>query len=735
MTKTGNATSYALRGLLVILVALGSLAPVTPSIASRGNPPGPAPRSQAAGVQSDDASGPAPLRAEATAFATAVYLRQRAVLDAVAEFDSSLDAIIRASDDALQPDGSHPDVNFPDPPCRWWLDFRPNRDLTRQAAISHPVLVSRQTEAYVALTRAMCELDRFTMPDDIPATPDSLRLASEVNRWNTWAFEASPYYVTPLNDPAHLRAQASEVRTRLGYLHDRFSDALSGFNGGLVDRKSGQNRLWIGLGSGDIDEIIPLAAWPDPAAQYRMAYEIAVGASSVGHADRVAQYLADQSRRNRIRQAVGNRTSNPASWTYFGATPLPVRAGTDPDSPIVGTLEPGDLVELGVLPGGDGDSPGNAPPGYPVEVVLATGQGQRGFVTPTHQAPFPERTFVAGPEVGADLEVEALLTCIRATAPSSYPCDDWSPWHTMGRPDHLAVNAAVVAKIASTPAVAERVLAQAGLDAFHDRVVRAVTDRVANQPWDIYVGDAPLTVRADTNEDGRVIATIMPGDRMEVLGAIPVISGPGTFVSVQMCCEDPVTARTGRLVKVVRVRIPASGHSGGADGYVVDQDFSRYSDGKESSLLTVGRSQRWFGLELADVPVNTDRAVRAFLETSDEDYADVEAILDGPELPVPLLAVSSIRKFPLGAANQNGVDRTINLFDLRTGAHFQVIGAHKGSGWIVAHFDHAGFDLIAARHTSFDGRCCRSLLSVTSYRWDGSSFEEVSTVVMLFRGN
>ena len=104
MTKTGNATSYALRGLLVILVALGSLAPVTPSIASRGNPPGPAPRSQAAGGQSDDASGPAPLRADAMAFATAVYLRQRAVLDAVAEFDSSLGAIIRASDDALRPD-------------------------------------------------------------------------------------------------------------------------------------------------------------------------------------------------------------------------------------------------------------------------------------------------------------------------------------------------------------------------------------------------------------------------------------------------------------------------------------------------------------------------------------------------------------------------------------------------------------------------------------------------------
>jgi len=138
---------------------------------------------------------------------------------------------------------------------------------------------------------------------------------------------------------------------------------------------------------------------------------------------------------------------------------------------------------------------------------------------------------------------------------------------------------------------------------------------------------------------------------------------------------------------------------------------------------------------LADVPAVTDRAVRAFLETSNQDYADVEAILDSPQLPVPLLAVSSIRKFPLGAANQNGEDRTINLFDLRTGAHFQVIGAHKGSGWIVAHFDHAGFDLIAARHTSFDGRCCRSLLSVTSYRWDGSGFEEVSTVVMLFRGN
>ena len=718
MTKTGSdATSYALRGLLVILVALGSLTPATPSIASRANPPGPAPRSQAAGGWSDDASGPAPLRAEAMAFATAVYLRQRAVLDAVAEFDSSLGAIIRASDDALQPDGSHPNLNITDPPCNW-LDFRPHRDMAVQAAISHPALVSHQTEAYVALTRAMCELDRFTMPDDIPATPDSLRLASEVNRWNTWAFEAFPYYVTPLHDPAHLRAQASEMRTRLGYLHDRFSDALSGFNGGLVDRKSGQNRLWIGTGAGDIDEIIPLAAWPDPAAQYRMAYEIAVGASSVVHADRVAQYLADQTRRERIRQAVGNRTSHPSSWTYFGDTPLPVRAGTDPESPIVGTLEPGDLVELGVLPGGDGDSPGNAPPGYPVEVVLATGQGQRGYVTPSHHAPFPGRTFIAGPEVGADLEVEALLTCIRATAPSSYPC-----------------NASVIAKNASTPAVAERVLAQAGLDAFHDRVVRAVTDRVANQPWDIYVGDAPLTVRADTNEDGRVIATILPGDRMEVLGAIPVISGPGTFVSVPMYGDDPVTARTGHLVKVVRVRIPASGLSGGADGYVVDREFTRYSGGKGSSLLAVGRSQRWFGPALADVPAVTDRAVRAFLETPDHDGAHVEAILDSPALPVPFLAISSIRKFPLGAANQYGEDLTINLFDLRTGAHFQVIGADKGSGWIVAHFDHAGFDLIAARHTSFDGRCCRSLLSVTSYRWDGSSLEEVSTVVMLFHGN
>ena len=734
MTKTGNATSYALRGLLVILVALGSLAPVTPSIASRGNPPGPAPRSQAAGGQSDDASGPAPLRAEATAFATAVYLRQRAVLDAVAEFDSSLGAIIRASDDALQPDGSHPNANITDPPCQW-MDLRPHRHMAVQAAISHPALVSHQTEAYVALTRAMCELDRFTMPDDIPATPDSLRLASEVNRWNTWAFEAFPYYVTPLHDPAHLRAQASEVRTRLGYLHHRFSDALSGFNGGLVDSKSGQNRLWIGPGSGDIDKIIPLAAWPDPAAQYRMAYEIAVGALTVGHADRVAQYLADQSRRNRIRQAVRNRTSHPSSWTYFGDTPLPVRAGTDPESPIVGTLEPGDLVELGVLPGGDGDGPGNTPPGYPVGIVLATGQGQRGFVTPTHQAPFPKRTFVAGPEVRADEEVRDIVRRIIASAQSSDPCDERAKSSAKERPDFNASSAYVVARHSSTTAVAERVLAQVCLEKVHDRVVRAVTDRVANQPWDIYVGDAPLTLRADTNEDGRVIATIMPGDRMEVLGAVPVISGPGTFVSVQMCCEDPVTARTGRLVKVVRVRVPASGHSGVAEGYVVNPDISGYSGGKRSSLLTVGRSQRWFGPALTDVPAVTDRAVRAFLETSNEDYADVEAILDGPQLPVPLLAVSSIRKFPLGAANQNGVDRTINLFDLRTGAHFQVIGADKGSGWIVAHFDHAGFDLIAARHTSFDGRCCRSLLSVTSYRWDGSRFEEVSTVVMLFRGN
>ena len=731
---TGNATSYALRGMLVILAVLGSLAPVTPSIASMPIPPRPATTSQTSGGWSADASGPAPLRAEATVFADAVDLRQRAVLDAVAVFDSSLGAIIRASDDALQPDGSHPNVKITDPPCKW-LDRRPNRDFALQGAISHPVLVSRQTEAYVALTRAMCELDRFTMPDDIPATPDSLRLASEVNRWNTWAFEAFPYYVTPLNDPAHLRAQASEVRTRLGYLHGRFSDALSGFNGGLVDRKSGQNRLWIGPGSSDIDGIIPLAAWPDPAAQYRMAYEIAVGASSVGHADRVAQYLADQSRRNRIRQAVRNRTSHPSSWTYFGDTLLPVRAGTDPESPIVGTLEPGDLVEFGVLPGGNGDGPGNTPPGYPVGIVLATGQGQRGFVTPTHQAPFPERTFVAGPEVRADLQVEALLTCIRATAPSSYPCDDWSPWHTTGRPDHLAVNAAVVAKNASTPAVAERVLAQAGLDAFHDRVVRAVTDRVANQPWDIYLGDAPLTVRAETNEDGRVIATILPGDRMEVLGAIPVISGPGTFVSVQMCCQDPVTARTGRLVKVVRVRVPASGHSGGADGYVVDREFTRGSDGKGSSLLAVGRSQRWFGPALADVPAVTDRAVRAFLETSNEDYADVEAILDSPELPVPFLAISSIGKYQLGAANNNFADRTINLFDLRTGAHVQVIGADKGSGWIVTHFDSAGFDLIGARHTASDGSCCTSLLSVTSYRWDGSGFAEVSTVDILIPGN
>ena len=466
-----------------------------------------------------------------------------------------------------------------------------------------------------------------------------------------------------------------------------------------------------------------------------MAYEIAVGASSVGHADRVAQYLADQSRRNRIRQAVGNRTSNPASWTYFGDTPLPVRAGTDPGSPIVGTLEPGDLVELGVLPGGDGDSPGNAPPGYPVEVVLATGQGQRGYVTPTHQAPFPERTFVAGPEVRADEEVRDIVRRVIASAQSSDPCDERAKSSAKERPDFNASSAYVVARHSSTTAVAERVLAQVCLEKVHDRVVRAVTDRVANQPWDISVGDAPLTLRADTTEDGRVIATIMPGDRMEVLGAVPVISGPGTFVSVQMCCEDPVTARTGRLVKVVRVRVPASGHSGGADGYVVDREFTRGSDGKGSSLLAVGRSQRWFGPALADVPAVTDRAVRAFLETSNEDYADVEAILDGPQLPVPLLAVSSIRKFPLGAANQNGVDRTINLFDLRTGAHFQVIGADKGSGWIVAHFDHAGFDLIAARHTSFDGRCCRSLLSVTSYRWDGSRFEEVSTVVMLFRGN
>ena len=734
MTKTGNATSYALRGLLVILVALGSLAPVTPSIESRGNPPGPAPRSQAAGRQSDDASGPAPLRAEGMAFATAVYLRQRAVLDAVAEFDSSLGAIIRASDDALQPDGSHPNANIIDPPCNW-LDLQPDQEMAVQAAISHPALVAHQTEAYVALTRAMCELDRFTMPDDIPATPDSLRLASEVNRWNTWASEAFPYYVTPLDDPAHLRAQASEMRTRLGYLHDRFSNALSGFNGGLMDRKSGQNRLWIGTGSGDIDEIIPLAAWPDPAAQYRMAYEIAVGASSVGHADRVAQYLADQSRRNRIRQAVGNRTSNPASWTYFGDTPLPVRAGTDPDSPIVGTLEPGDLVELSVLPGGDGDSPGNAPPGDPVEVVLATGQGQRGYVTPTHQAPFPERTFVAGPEVRADEEARDIVRRIIASAQSSDPCDERAKSSAKERPDFYASSAYVVARNSSTTAVAERVLAQVCLEKVHDRVVRAVTDRVANQPWDIYVGDAPLTVRADTNEDGRVIATIMPGDRMEVLGAIPVISGPGTFVSVAMYVDDPVTARTGRLVKVVRVRVPASGLSGVADGYVVDRDFTRYSDGEGSSLLAVGRSQRWFGPALADVPAVTDRAVRAFLETSNQDGAHVEAILDSPQLPVPFLAVSSIRKFPLGAANQNSVDRTINLFDLRTGAHFQVIGAHKGSGWIVAHFDHAGFDLIAARHTRFDGRCCRSLLSVTSYRWDGSSFEEVSTVVMLFRGN
>ena len=734
MTKTGNATSYALRGLLVILVALASLAPVTPSIASRANPPGPAPTSQAAGGQSDDASGPAPLRAEAMAFATTVYLRQRAVLDAVAVFDSSLGAIIRASDDALQPDGSHPNLNITDPTCNW-LDLRPHRDMAVQAAISHPALVSHQTEAYVALTLAMCELDRFTRPDDVPGTPDSLRLASEVNRWNFWAFEARITHVTPLDDPSLLRTQASEARTRLDDLVERFREALGGFKGGWVQSASGQDRLWIGPGPGDIEEVIPLAAWPDPAAQYRMAYVIASRALTVEHADRVAQYLADQTRRERIRQAVRNRISHPSSRTYFGDTPLGVRAGTDPDSPIVGTLEPGDLVELGVLPGGDGDGPGNTPPGYAVGIVLATGQGQRGYVIPTLQAPFPERTFIAGPEVGADLEVDALLTCIRATAPSSYPCDDWSPWHTTGRPDHLAVNAAVVAKNASTPAVAERVLAQAGLDAFHDRVVRAVTDRVANQPWDIYVGDAPLTVRADTNEDGRVIATILPGDRMEVLGAVPVISGPGTFVSVQMCCEDPVTARTGHLVKVVRVRVPASGHSGGADGYVVDREFTRYSDGKESSLLTVGRSQRWFGPALADVPAVTDRAVRAFLETSDHGGAQVEAILDSPALPVPFLAISSIGKYQLGAANNNSADRTINLLDLRTGAHVQLIGANKGSGWIVAHFDSAGFDLIAARHTASDGSCCRSLLSVTTYRWDGSWFAEVSTVVMLFRGN
>ena len=711
MTKTGNATSYALRGLLVILVALGSLAPVTPSIASRGNPPGPAPRSQAAGGQSDDASGPAPLRAEAMAFATAVYLRQRAVLDAVAEFDSSLGAIIRASDDALQPDGSHPNANITDPPCKW-LDLRPHRHMAVQAAISHPALVAHQTEAYVALTRAMCELDRFTMPDDIPATPDSLRLASEVNRWNTWAFEAYPYYVTPLNDPAHLRAQASEVRTRLGYLHHRFSDALSGFNGGLVDRKSGQNRLWIGLGSGDIDEIIPLAAWPDPAAQYRMAYEIAVGALTVGHADRVAQYLADQTRRERIRQAVRNRIADPSLSTYFGDSPLPVLAGTDPSSPIVAMLEPGDLVELGEPHGGSGERPAPTPVRYPVGIILPNGLGPRGFVSVERHGRTPVRAFVSGPDLLKDADTEKLLTCITGPAKYRYGCDSKASWVLGSRPDSDAIRAYVVAAHASTPAVAEWVLAQSGLLAFRDQVVRAVAARVANQPWDTYLDDTPLTVRAEPAEDAPAIATIMPGDRIEVLGSLPVL------------------AHSGALVEVARVRVPASEASRVTEGYVIGPAVVGSLWRGRSSLLTVGRSQRPVGVALADVPVITDRAVRTFLETSEYDRARVEGILDSPELPGPVVVISSISKFTLGAANNNYATRRITLFDSRTGARLQSIDHHDGSGQVVPHFDGAGFDLVANGHGPQDASCCTTALAVTRFRWDGASFKELTTVRM-----
>lgn len=736
MRTPGTATSYALRGMFVILAVLGSLVPVAQAVASLATEAGSASTSQAEGGRDADASGPAPGRAEAMAFATAVNLRHRAVLDAGDRFASSLDAIISASDDALQPDGTYPGIVGIGPPCEC-SGFRRDHTFALEGANPGSAIVYRQIEGYFTLLTAERELVMFTLPDDVPGTPDSLRLAAEINRWTHYIYvELSPRSIRSSKDPSVIRAEATRQRAVLAGMLNGLREALAGFYDGAVRPvtaasnvttatrsewhwgagigvgATSEARFTLSPGSVDIDDIVPLAAWPDPDAQFRMAYQIASGALTVEHADRVAQYLADQTRRERIRQAVRNRIADPSLSTYFGDSPLPVRAGTDPSSPVVDMLEPGDLVELGEPHGGSIEGLAPTPVRYPVGIILPNGLGPRGFVSVERHGRTPVRAFVSGPDLLNDADTEKLLTCITGPAKYRYGCDSKASWVLGSRPDSDAIRAYVVAAHASTPAVAEWVLAQSGLLAFRDQVVRAVAARVANRPWDTYLDDTPLTVRAEPAEDAPAIATIMPGDRIEVLGSLPVL------------------AHSGALVEVARVRVPASEASRVTEGYVIGPAVVGSLWRGRSSLLTVGRSQRPVGVALADVPVITDRAVRTFLETSEYDRARVEGILDSPELPGPVVVISSISKFTLGAANNNYATRRITLFDSRTGARLQSIDHHDGSGQVVPHFDGAGFDLVANGHGPQDASCCTTALAVTRFRWDGASFKELTTVRM-----
>lgn len=183
MMTSGYATRCAIRGILVILAVLGSLAPVTTSSASRATLPGSVTTSQTTGGWDEDETEIAPLRAEATAFAGAVETLQRAVLDAGDVFASSLDAIIGASDVALQPDGTYPRIVGIGPSCEC-RGFR--RDLTFALEGANPgsAIVFQQKEAYFNFLVAARELFLFTLPDAVPHTPDSLRLCDEVHRWN-----------------------------------------------------------------------------------------------------------------------------------------------------------------------------------------------------------------------------------------------------------------------------------------------------------------------------------------------------------------------------------------------------------------------------------------------------------------------------------------------------------------------------------------------------------------------
>ena len=457
---------------------------------------------------------------------------------------------------------------------------------------------------------------------------------------------------------------------------------------------------------------MPLSAWPDPDAQYRMSYQIAVGALTPEHADRVTQYLADQTRRERIRQAVQNRISHPSLSTYFGDASLPVRSAADPGSPIVGTLQPGGLVKLGEVFGGAGEGPVPTPVTYPVGIILPAGEGPRGFVSVERQGRSRGRDFVPGRDLRADTDVKDLSASINAPAQSSYPCDGWSAWYTKGQTDLRAVNAFVMARNSSTSAVAERVLAQAGLDAYHDRVVRAVADRVANRPWDTYLDDTPLTVRGTPADDSPAIATIMPGDRIELLGSVPTL------------------APSGAVREVARVRVPALDASRTVEGYFIGPAVEGSLWPGQSSLLTVGRSQQTVGVTLADLPAVTDRSIRTFLEVAGSDRARVDGVLESPELPGPVVVISSIGKFSLGAANNNHAGRVIDVFDTRTGAHIQTVKDRSGSSSAIPHFDGAGFDIVANGHGKQDASCCPTALAVTRYRWDGDSFADVSTVTM-----